>query len=143
MSNHDDTWSAATDTLSRSLKYPCLSHHGSSGERSRKFRQSHDGAPARSVMSIRGSVLRNDATSTLDRGVFPFSVDAQTVIHPKLIETASVPPSTDPQNVRWRPTRPRLPPAACGIAAMYIGCRVCAAMICCSPRYEHPKLPMR
>src|SRR5215207_4675215 len=86
MSNHDDTCSAATVTESVAVRYPCLSHHGSSGERSRKLRQSHDGDPARSVMSMTGSVLKNDARSTLGIGFAPFSSDAKTGIHPKLME---------------------------------------------------------
>src|SRR5437867_1064496 len=143
MSNQDDTWSAATLTLSSAVRYPCLSHHGSSGDRSRKLRQSHEGEPARSVMSMSGRVRRNVAKSTFGAGRAPLSSDAHTGIQPKLIDTALAPPSTDPQKVRCRPTRPRLPPAACGIAAKCIGCRCCAATICCSPRYEQPKEPMR
>src|SRR5512143_983916 len=86
MSNHDETCSAATLTESSAVRYPCLSHQGSSGERSRKLRQSHDGEPARSVMSITGNVRKNDARSTLGMGRAPLSVDAKTGIQPKLME---------------------------------------------------------
>src|ERR1041385_5360482 len=78
MSNQDETCSVATLTLSSAVRYPCLSHQGSSGDRSRKLRQSQEGEPARSVMSIKGSVRRNVAKSTRGFGRAPLSSDAHT-----------------------------------------------------------------